>query len=40
MNFVIRIDDVCEYLDLAKFNRLVDMLKSKGKKAYLGYIPL
>ena len=40
MNFVIRIDDVCEYLDLAKFNRLVDLLKSKGMKAYLGYIPL
>lgn len=39
MKYVLRIDDVCEFIDIDKFNEFISFCKSQNITGFLGYIP-
>lgn len=39
MKYVIRIDDVCEFIDINKFKEFISFCNSHNIKGFLGYIP-
>ena len=39
MKYVLRIDDVCEFIDIDKFNEFISFCKSQNITGFLGFIP-